>query len=410
MFVEIANSSRQYTWGSPTAIAEILGREPELEREAELWFGAHPISPSRIRDSSMTGGCETLDEWIAADPETTLGPHRRADRLPFLLKLLAADEPLSLQAHPSIEQARDGYAREDAAGIPLQAPNRTYKDELHKPELVVALSETFEALAGFQNLDRTRAILVELRSRAANEEDAALLDDLGGRLAGEPDAVLRDVVGWALSGADDVARTLSALQAAAQPSAATSFPRETATLAELAERHPGDPGALVALLMHRVSLARGEALYLPSGNIHSYQRGLAVEIMSASDNVLRGGLTDKHVDAEELREVLIFRPLPAPRIEPLDEGRGVEVFRPDVPDFVLARVTPASPTAAEAGHAAVRWTPPGAAIVLALGGPAEVVGERTRTELAAGASVFVTPDEGRLTFTGTGTLFVASGN
>ncbi|MBK5238529.1 MAG: mannose-6-phosphate isomerase, class I, partial [Actinomycetales bacterium] len=152
MFVRLENTPRDYAWGSTTAIADLLGREPSGGPEAELWLGTHEGSPTRIADPKQVGGYLTLADWVATKPELRIG---------FLLKILAADHPLSLQTHPSIAQAREGYAREDAAGVPLTSPTRNYKDRNHKPELIVALSPTFDALCGFRPREETLRVLRE---------------------------------------------------------------------------------------------------------------------------------------------------------------------------------------------------------------------------------------------------------
>ncbi|HEY8587921.1 MAG TPA: mannose-6-phosphate isomerase, class I [Naasia sp.] len=416
MFVGITNTPRDYAWGSTSAIAELTGSQPSGGPEAELWFGAHPLSPSRIVDPAAVGGHETLDGLIAADPARALGAARRSDTLPFLLKLLAADVPLSLQAHPSIEQAKEGFAREHAAGIPLDADARLYKDELHKPELTLALSDAFEALAGFRDVAGTRLLLQELvdYATASRDEDAELLGELRDRSLGEPVAALAHIVQFALSGTPTVPRLIEAVvRNAARAPKSSSFLREYATVGRLAELHPGDPGVLVALLLNRVTLTQGQALYLPSGNIHSYQHGLALEIMAASDNVLRGGLTPKHVDGAELQKVLDFVPVPPPVIRPEEESPGVEVFRPDVPDFLLARVTVGDAGARDGyaltGVPEATWTPPGASIALALGGAVTIAGAVSTGVLEAGSAAFITADEGALRFSGSATVFVASG-
>ena len=166
MFVPIANTPRPYEWGSKTAIAEVLDREPSGEPEAELWLGAHPGSPSRILTPEHTGGARDLAEWIAEDPTSALGDFAEGGRLPFLLKLLAAAAPLSLQAHPTLEQAREGFARENEAGVPLTAPDRNYKDAFPKPEVIVALSDSFDALCGFRPVSEFRAMVGALLAAA----------------------------------------------------------------------------------------------------------------------------------------------------------------------------------------------------------------------------------------------------
>ncbi|WP_210506477.1 mannose-6-phosphate isomerase, class I [Naasia sp. SYSU D00057] len=418
MFVGITNTPKDYAWGSPSAIAELLGRRPSGGPEAELWLGAHPLAPSRIVDPGTAGNFETLDAFIAADPARALGPDRTSDTLPFLLKVLAADQPLSIQAHPSPEQAREGFARENAAGVPLDAGHRMYKDEGAKPELVYALSDTFEALAGFRDLSFTRVLLLELRTYASvggDQRDADLLQALADKLNGTPDAALRRVLEFAFEGGDEARATMDAvIRAAGRAPSSTSYAREYATLHELAELHPGDPGILVALLMNRVSLPQGQALYLPSGNIHAYLRGLAIEIMAASDNVLRGGLTGKHVDTAELQKVVRFEPVPAPLLRAEGGRTGVEVYRPDVPDFLLVRIAVGAAGAEHgyqlAGEPAEQVPLPGPGILLALGGTVTVNGRASGTQLRPGEAAFVTPDEGELEIAGDGIVFLATVN
>lgn len=418
MFVGITNEPRGYAWGSPTAIAELLGREPSGGPEAELWLGAHPANPSRILAPAAVGGHETLDSWIAAEPDLALGAARRGDTLPFLLKVLAAEQPLSIQAHPSIEQARAGFAREDEAGIDRAHANRNYRDELHKPELAFALSPHFDALVGFRPVSETQFIVHELVAVATSlgekgAEHLAALRLLQEKLAGE--APLQDTVTWAFSDTEESRAAIlavSVLSIGAPES--SSFGREYKTLAEIAEIHPGDPGILVALLLNRLELAQNQAVYLPSGNVHAYLRGLAIEIMAASDNVLRGGLTSKHVDVDELMSVVRWEELPAPVLRPEEGPDGIAVFRPDVPDFLLARVA-----VGEAGFVHgyrnsgpdfTAWDPEGPAIILVVEGEVQFAGSQSTATLLRGEAAYVTPDEGSLEISGSGIAFIAGVN
>lgn len=388
MFVEITNTPRPYGWGSTTAIAEALRREASGRPEAELWLGEHPGSPARIIRPSEAGGAETLADWIAADPATTLGRFAADGRLPFLLKLLAAASPLSLQAHPTPEQAAAGFARENAEGIPVDAPHRNYRDAFPKPELIYALSDTFDALCGFRALDQSREIVRALRAEAG--DDRAPFDDLLRRA--ESDDALPALVEWLSNGGADVERLVDLVSQLAP--VASGFPAEFETVGTLAAEYPGDPGIVISLLLNRVTLARGEALYLPAGNIHAYLAGLGVELMAASDNVLRGGLTPKHVDVPELLSVLDFTAVPVPYLRPSHPSAAVELFTPDVPDFRLFRVT---------GDATVDLDGP--AIALCTGGAFEVPGEAAITR---GQSFYLTPDVARLRVTGDGELFIAT--
>lgn len=364
MFVRIGNTPRDYAWGSTTAISELLGTPASGKPEAELWLGAHAGSPSRVLSPEQAGGADDLAAWIAADPTAALGQGH--ERLPFLLKVLAAAGPLSLQAHPSSERAAAGFAAENAAGVPLDSPSRNYKDPFHKPELIYALSDRFEALCGFREVGESVALLDRLiadadagagaGAGAATRAGAGAAGVAAGAAAlaafrvrvsrgvASVDAareMLRETVGWLLGGGGDVEPLVDAVVAASARLVAGggggggSHDRELRTVGALAGAYPGDAGIVLSLLLNRVSLRHGEALYLPAGNIHAYLEGLGVELMAASDNVLRGGLTPKHIDVPELLAVLDFTPLPVPYIAAVHVAPGADEFRPDVPDFAL---------------------------------------------------------------------------
>lgn len=434
MFVGITNTPRNYAWGSTHAIADLLGRTPSGAPEAELWLGAHAGSSAVIDDDCVVGGESNLAEWIAAAPETALGAHwteREADtdrspapRLPFLLKILAADRPLSLQAHPTTEQARAGFLLENAAGIAVDAGNRNYRDPFHKPELIFALSETFEALCGFRPLAEVRGIIAELRvlDLATENPQAAAIDSLENHLT----EGLRDTVDWLLRDGRDgdfgevqwLVERVVALAGYAEflagGGATIGYARELATVRALAAEYPGDPGIVLALLLNRVSLRRGEVLYLPAGNIHAYLSGLGVELMAASDNVLRGGLTPKHIDIDELLSVLDFTAGPAPYLSATPEAPGVSRYRPGVPDFELVHLhadaasgsTAAGPAATPVPMRQVTLTGP--AIAICTAGGFLVAGGLSSRRLTRGQAVYVTPAEGTLTFAGTGEVFLAT--
>ncbi|MCU1576552.1 MAG: mannose-6-phosphate isomerase [Leifsonia sp.] len=428
MFVRIGNTPRDYAWGSTSAIAELLGTAPSGKPEAELWLGAHAGSPSAILDPAETGGARDLAEWITADPTRALGGGAidgGADvaRLPYLLKVLAAAGPLSLQAHPSPAQARAGFARENAEGIPLDSPIRNFKDPLHKPELIYALSPTFGALCGFRAIDESVAAFdalvaaasggaarpggaADARPGADASPGAAVLAGFRNRLAsasaGSAESVLRDAVAWLLGGGEDVDLLVDAVVAAAAVLALEP-------VGTLAEAYPGDPGVVLSLLLNHVTLRKGEVLYLPAGNIHAYLSGLGIELMAASDNVLRGGLTPKHIDVPELLAVLDFSPIAEPRLAAETPVPGVEVFRPDVPDFALVHIELDADAGAGVSEATVPL--PGPAIVLCVDGTVEVGGAAAAgVAMHRGESVYVTPDEASVRVTGTGSLFLATTN
>lgn len=390
----LENRIQHYAWGSHTAIAELSGRpSPSREPEAELWMGAHPSAPSR--DPSG----ESLLALIQREPATLLGGSRErfGERLPFLLKVLAAATPLSLQAHPSPEQARAGYAREETEGPPLTAPNRNYKDPYAKPELLCALGP-FTALVGFRELDATRRLLAALEAPSLN----ALLRALTERPRAE---ALAHFVELVLAGPPDERRaiadeTFAGCRALAETNA--EFRREYAWGARIAALYPGDAGVALALALNLLELTPGQAVYLPAGNLHAYLEGTGVEIMASSDNVLRGGLTPKHVDVPELLRVLDFDASPPALVPTTRDGRELRYLTP-APEFALSRLELGG------GPLALR-TRGGPEIVLLTEGHAELSHGHSRVSLSPGASAFVTGSTRAYDVRGEGTLFRAGIN
>ncbi len=325
---------RTYAWGSRTAIAEFTGKpSPTAHPEAELWFGAHPGDPAWLETD---GGEHSLLEAVRSDPEGQLGAAVRSrfgDALPFLMKVLAADEPLSLQAHPSAEQAAEGFAREDRLGIPVSSPIRNYRDRSHKPELLVAL-HTFEVLAGFRPAPES----VELMRALAVSD----LDPFVNLLSGQPDADgLRALfTTWITAPQPDLDLLVPAVIDGAinyLRAGKKQFAAEAKTVLELGERYPGDAGVLAALLLNRFTLRPGEGIYLPAGNLHTYMHGVGIEVMANSDNVLRGGLTPKHVDVPELLRVLDFTPAREATLRPKTLTDGMEtVYQTAAPEFSVS--------------------------------------------------------------------------
>jgi mannose-6-phosphate isomerase len=397
----LTNVLRPYAWGSTTAIASLLGRKPSGAPEAELWLGAHPDSPSVA--SLLDGGSTPLDALIAADPEGTLGPASRAafgDRLPFLAKILAAGNPLSLQVHPTLEQARAAFAAEEAAGVPHDAPHRNYKDDNHKPEMILALTD-FEALCGFRPAAGSRRIFEHLAwcfDQAVSELPAALRDvlallagdsgpatgrDLPGPAAGVESA-LRGAFHRLISGGSDVPTAIAAVLTLLRSGAPMGdYTPELSTVVSLAEAYPGDPGVLISLLLNRVSLAPGQAIYLPAGNIHAYLRGLGVEVMASSDNVLRGGLTPKHIDVPELMKTVDFQALPVPRIDAQTTELGQQIWAPPFREFQLQRVE------LKPGGSPVPLAQNGPLLVILISGAAVLDSPRGDLRLERGGSAFV---------------------
>ena len=388
MLVPLSNVPRNYDWGSRDAIARLQGRPASATPEAELWFGDHPGAPAIVED----GTGRTLDAWIADEGEERglTGP------LPFLLKLLAADAPLSIQAHPTLDQARVGYAREELSSVPRDAPHRNYRDANHKPEVIVAIEGDFEALAGFRPADELVELLDVL---GVDDPDVARLR--AGLIAGGGGAgsAIASFVGALLAGKVGGAAELIA---AAHSRGVSRFADDLAALERIEKAYPGDPGVVVALLMNRIVLTEGEALFVPAGVPHAYLRGLGVEIMAASDNVLRGGLTPKHVDVPELLRVLDTRPGHVALLAPEAKAPGVVVFAPPVSDFSLTRVTREAAADPETVLQLV-----GPAIAVATRGRPRLHGVGGSLALTPGVACLITPDEGSVRVGGTGDVFFA---
>jgi mannose-6-phosphate isomerase len=396
------NRIRPYAWGSRTAIAELLGEpSPSPHPQAELWLGAHPGDPSEL---VTPAGPQRLDEVIAADPEGQLGPDlapRWSARLPFLLKVLAADGPLSLQAHPSMTQAREGYAAEDAAGVPLTHPNRNYKDRFHKPELICALTE-FHALCGFRDPAVTVAVLSALEVPELNpyirllaeQPDSDGVRALFSTIMTLPQAMLNALLDAVLSAA------------AARVAAGSPHAFDYRGVLELGERYPGDSGVLASLMLNRIVLEPGDALYLPAGNLHAYLQGVGIELMANSDNVLRGGLTPKHVDVPELMRVLDFTAGDREILTGEERGSHELVYPTSAAEFQLSRL---DLDGADGPGDMIDLTTAGPQIVLCTAGNAELADASGRTvDLRRGQSAWIPASDRGVTIWGDGTVYRAT--
>ncbi|AKE40702.1 putative mannose-phosphate isomerase [Corynebacterium kutscheri] len=385
MITPLVPRMQNYPWGSRTLIAQLQGREESAKPEAELWYGAHPAGSSTIGDSQ-----QSLLELINECPQEQLGEDviaRFGQRLPFLLKILAAGEPLSLQAHPTLVQAQEGFARENELGIDIAASNRNYRDDNHKPELLVALTE-FHAMAGFRPLERTKELFHAI---ACPELDryVGMLDD-----ADSAQGLRALFTTWITipSGVRHqlIDAIISCVETAIEKNIGTWVEPVLRNLVVLNNRYPGDIGVLGALLLNYIILQPGEAIYLDAGNLHAYVSGLAVEIMANSDNVLRGGLTSKYVDVPELVKVLRFETL----ADPLAKRNGHEYEVP-IDEFVLSCFD-------VDGELTLDSDKP--SIILCTSGQI-LIGEY---ECGPSQAVWVSADHGDVVLSGTGTVFVAS--
>jgi mannose-6-phosphate isomerase len=377
------NPIRDYAWGSRTALAALLDHEPTDHPEAELWIGAHAGDPSLLPDGRR------LDDEIRERALPVLGAEVAdgfGGRLPFLMKVIAVDEVLSLQVHPSAEQALAGHAREEAAGVPVDAPHRKYGDPWHKPEMVLALTP-FETLAGFRDVHRSAALL-RLLDGAWAERTAVLLEQ-----EGDPAARLREVVAATLRlPRTEVAELVAEVTAAAQQ-VTDDDPEDRRVfeiLGQLAARYPDDPAVLVALLLNDVVLEPGEALYVAPGVVHAHGSGLGLEIMAASDNVLRAGLTPKFTDVEELLEVTDFTPGPPPVTPPGESGLAYARFSTPAAEFELVVGRPPLPDLPASGPR----------LLLALDADAEVTAGGRTEHVPRGRAVLIEHDDGPMTVSG----------
>ncbi|MFC3495984.1 mannose-6-phosphate isomerase, class I [Glycomyces rhizosphaerae] len=373
---------RNYAWGSQVDIARLQGREvPADLPEAEEWLGAHHSAPSTLHDG------RPLDDAIASAPVEMLGQRvydRFGAKLPFLLKLLAAGKPLSLQAHPNSRQAHSGHQRELRIGI--DAAYRNYVDDNHKPELLVALTE-FRAMCGFRDPLAAAADIEAL----GVPELAALCATLRDPKAGLHRAV-PDLLGLSR-------KECRGIIDAAAKAAAELDTEDAADLVNLARSYPDDPGVLVSLLLNHITLQPGEGVYLPAGNLHAYLKGFGVEIMAASDNVLRGGLTNKRVDVQELLRVLDFRKIDEPRAIIEDAG-PVRSWPVPIEDFGLRRIElTGEPQTIDID---------GPRICLSTGGSVTVADDRGEVTLSPGRAAFSAGTAGPIVASGEGELFIAS--
>lgn len=308
MLLRLSNQPRDYAWGSKTLIPALLGVPPTGVPQAEIWFGTHPLDPADLDPAiaSVRGG--TLDRMLPKPIE-------------FLVKFLAAGQPLSIQAHPTRERARQMFQHENDLGLALDAPNRNYRDPNPKPEILIAVTD-FEALSGFRSAD---AVLAELEPQHSfgNHQFFEQLREGGIK------AAMRQAFATSTSDVSDLVNALIGEGHA-----------RGELLMRLSLLHPGDQGLLVSVLLNHVHLKPKQAVYLPAGNVHAYIAGLGVEVMAASDNVLRGGLTGKHIDVDELLAVADFNELVEPRVETREVQSGLTEYLTDAEEFAAFRIEP----------------------------------------------------------------------
>lgn len=387
---------RNYEWGSKDAIPWLTSQPVTDMPVAELWFGTHETGPAELLDEG-----QNLREVIAADPTGTLGHDIQARfgaQLPFMLKLIAPAKPLSLQVHPCLSDAIEGFKREEAAGIAMDDPTRNYRDSNHKPELVFALAK-LEAMCGFRAPRRAIELLEGLNCEITERLVAVLQADPTS--AGMERAFELLIAGPRSPSAEQVAEVaeLCAKRRAAETSPS---PRADAIVELLQREYPGDPGVIAALLLNPVTLRAGEALFVPSGTVHAYLSGLAIEIQASSDNVLRAGLTPKHVDITEMLRCVDFVAAPPIRLAPELFGLATEVFYAPVDDFEL------SITRLRDTHGEQHVRGAGPRIIMCVDGKIKIRDESgDKQQLKSGQAVFVRADDGNVFARGSGTLVQA---
>jgi mannose-6-phosphate isomerase len=371
LLVRISGEEKNYAWGSKNLIQDYFGIGTANQPVAEIWFGTHEAGQSKLLSSG-----QSLSGAIGK-------------KLSFLVKFLAADSPLSIQVHPNALQAKAGFAKENATGISLNAAERNYKDDSHKPEILIALSE-FEALCGF----RPRAQLLEI-FLAFSESEARF-----GELAAT-DATLEEIFTELLEDkalAERFSLTVEALETESIAGQARAM------VVELLSKYPGDTGALVALSLNHVKLAPGQAIYLPAGNLHAYLSGLGLEVMAASDNVIRGGLTSKHIDKAELRQITDFAELAQPVVASRKLAEGLVEYPVSASEFRVYRAQVAG-----ANLLADLDLPAGAVIVCVSGEVAISTSLEEREVLKKGEVVFVSEAK-KFSLSGSGDAFVVLGS
>ena len=392
----LENPVLEYTWGSRTAIQSLLGQPESVGRPmAELWMGAHPKAPSRVL---VDGEWKALDEVIERNPESVLGKdvaRRFSNKLPFLFKVLAADRPLSLQVHPNLEQAQAGFAEENGLGIPLIAPHRNYMDENHKPEILCALTH-FQGLKGVRKIEE----IMDLMGKVSSSTLSALLS----RLREEPDTQGLERFFTSMMSMEESRQRLIVNEAVRLAERYASEDETFNWMVKLNKEYPGDIGVFSPVILNLVRLPPGEAVYIPPGELHAYLHGLSIELMATSDNVLRGGLTPKHVRIPELLRIINFEIEPLQIIRSLRRGPCHRTYATPAEEFLLSVIS------VDKG---VSFTSPqdrSVEILICLRGKADIIelasGQLQR--LTQGKSVIVPSLISRYRIEGNATLYKAS--
>lgn len=385
MICLLENTARDYAWGSTHLISDYFGTPATGGPMAEIWYGTHPGS-----EPTVSGG-------------GTLLQLRHGQELPFLFKVLAAGTPLSIQAHPNPQQAIDGFARENAAGIPLDASHRNYKDSKHKPEMIVALTP-FWALVGFKQVATAVADFELLAQAATSGGHRELADALSGWASQLEQQGIEPVMLGMLAARgelDAVTAAFASLAANADQDLTTAVPH-LKFVPELEELYAGDPGIFVSLLMNILELQPNESVQLGAGVIHAYLHGLGLEVMASSDNVLRGGLTPKHIDLVELARVLDFGSLDAVPLQAKQLAHGLFEYPRAVADYLMYRVEVSGSNLL----ADIKLANP--AIAICTSGEVAIGDSKENRLVLSRGQVAYLADANFFSFSGSGTVFLAT--
>ena len=392
----LKNPVQEYEWGSKMAIQELLGKPvPSDKPMAEMWMGAHSKAPSKVL---IQGQWRSLDEVIKGSPESILGKRvaeKYANKLPFLFKVLAVSSPLSVQVHPDLEQARQGFARENRLHIPIDAPNRNYRDDNHKPELLLAVTY-FTGLKGFRKIKEIIGLMEKIAPKSLSVEltqlrkkpEASGLKSFFNALMTMNKSRRNQVLGEAVSLAEKRADQDPAFH----------------WMVELKREYPEDIGVLSPVLLNFVELRPGDAMYLEAGQLHSYLNGLAMELMANSDNVLRGGLTPKYTDVPELLKLVDFKTGPVLPVRPEGSGTCESVYQTPAREFTLSVIS------VDKGKTFESPRDRSVEILICMEGQADIADPGTGEVLALtrGRSVIVPSAVSQYRIDGTATLYKAS--
>lgn len=374
MLIRISGVVKNYDWGSTEIIADLIGVAPSSEPIAELWFGTHPMGESE----------SVLDNKPLSE---ILGK-----RLRYLAKFLSAERALSIQVHPNSNQAKAGFDLEQSKEIPISDPKRKYKDASHKPEALIALT-SFRALCGFR--PRTDLLTVFTEFSKSEPEFDSLVKDL---IAEAP----LEKIFESLIENSELAKRFNTTVESSQFDPVVAKAREL--VAELLKQFPDDTGALVALMLNEVSLEPGEAIYLPAGNVHAYLSGLGLEVMASSDNVVRAGLTSKHVDVAEVLSIADFSELVEPRLRPKKLAEGLIEYPVDCSEFRIYRAE------VSGKNLLADLDLPASAMVVCTAGEVAVSTSLDEREVLTKSEVVLASGAKKLSLSGSGTVFVVLGD